>query len=191
MAVNPDGEVALAKALRSCSSWLFIPVVAICCGIIIGQQHGICMGILGGIGCGIGFAVFMMKLIDKTASGLTVVDCLLPLLISIVCGVVFAPIALFSASVFSFATCIYSGLLLSLTLFSYKYRSLDDKYLIMPICVFVYEILPIELPTDLDNIFALGGNTINYYFVLTNAGVKPKSIKQNNPKELDQIDEMN
>ena len=34
-------------------------------------------------------------------------------------------------------------------------------YLVLPFLTFAYEILPIELPTDLDNILALSGTTVN------------------------------
>ena len=88
-------------------------------------------------------------------------DCLMQFCISIVCGIAFAPISIFAGSLFSFATCIYSGVLLSLVLFLYMNGHIGWGYLVLPFLTFAYEILPIELPTDLDNILALSGTSVN------------------------------
>lgn len=157
---NPRG-VEIAKGIRGCSSCLMIPVVAICTGIGIGQKAGVWWGILGGVVACVVFASIMSYLISKATKGLSVMDCLMPFCISIVCGIAFAPISIFAGSLFSFATCIYSGVLLSLVLFLYMNGHVGWGYLVLPFLTFAYEILPIELPTDLDNILALSGTTVN------------------------------
>ena len=157
---NPIG-VEIAKGIRGCSSCLMIPVVAICTGIGIGQKAGVWWGILGGVVACVVFASIMSYLISKATKGLSVMDCLMPFCISIACGISFAPISIFAGSLFSFATCIYSGVLLSLVLFLYMNGHIGWGYLVLPFLTFAYEILPIELPTDLDNILALSGTTVN------------------------------
>ena len=157
---NPRG-IEIAKGIRGCSSCLMIPVVAICTGIGIGQKAGVWWGILGGVVACVAFSSIMSYLISKATKGLSVMDCLMPFCISIVCGIAFAPISIFAGSLFSFATCIYSGVLLSLVLFLYMNGHIGWGYLVLPFLTFAYEILPIELPTDLDNILALSGTSVN------------------------------
>ena len=157
---NPRG-IEIAKGIRGCSSCLMIPVVAICTGIGIGQKVGVWWGILGGVVACVAFSSIMSYLISKATKGLSVMDCLMPFCISIVCGIAFAPISIFAGSLFSFATCIYSGVLLSLVLFLYMNGHIGWGYLVLPFLTFAYEILPIELPTDLDNILALSGTSVN------------------------------
>lgn len=153
--------IEIAKGIRGCSSCLMIPVVAICTGIGIGQKAGVWWGILGGVVACVAFSSIMSYLISKATKGLSVMDCLMPFCISIVCGIAFAPISIFAGSLFSFATCIYSGVLLSLVLFLYMNGHIGWGYLVLPFLTFAYEILPIELPTDLDNILALSGTSVN------------------------------
>ena len=162
----------IAVGLRSCSSIILVPIIAICSGIIIGKEYGTAVGILGGIVCSSIFFKFYHRFIATQINGLTVLDCLIPFLVSLVSGVIFAPVSLFSASVFSIATCIYSGVLLSATLFLYKAQKVSAGYLVFPFLVFMYEILPIELPTDIDNILALSGNTAHQFIALTAAKMK-------------------
>lgn len=162
----------IAVGLRSCSSIILVPIIAICSGIIIGKEYGTAVGILGGIVCSSIFFKFYHRFIATQIKGLTVLDCLIPFFVSLVSGVIFAPVSLFSASVFSIATCIYSGVLLSATLFLYKAQKVSVGYLVFPFLVFMYEILPIELPTDIDNILALSGNTAHQFVALTAAKMK-------------------
>jgi hypothetical protein len=73
-------------------------------------------------------------------------------------------VQLFAGSVFSAATCIFSGVLLSVGMLLYKKGRMAGWALILPSLTFVYEMLPIELPTDLDNIFALGGSCFTMWW---------------------------
>ena len=92
---------------------------------------------------------------------ISVFDCTLPFVISIIAAIVFWPVSLFAGSVFSFATCIGAGIFLSMGLFLYRGGKISGAFLIIPALTFVYEVLPIELPTDIDNFLALGVNTLN------------------------------
>ncbi len=160
---SQQGErgVEIAKGLRGCCSMVFVPIVAIAAGILSGQHWGVCAGILVGVGALFATAQAISKFIVGQTKSLTVVDCLLPTFISIICGILFAPIALFAANFFSFATCIYSGILLTVALFAYRSGKIESAgWLVMPFLTFAYEILPIDLPTDLDNFLSLSVSTV-------------------------------
>lgn len=174
----------IAKGLRGCCSFFFVPVISICSGIAIGQNAGVALGILGGIGAGFASVFIISITIGKLTKELTYVDCLIPLIVSIISGVVFFPISLFTASLFSTATCILAGALTSLTLFIYKTRELHPIFLVIPFLVFIYEILPIELPSDLDNILALSGNTINQFAVFAFAKKRIEGVIPSNQPEI-------
>lgn len=106
------------------------------------------------------FLVFSFFIVNKTKQ-LTVSDCISPLIIGAVSAVVFAPIAIFNFSFFSIFTCLAASLFLTITLFMYKAGRMSGSWLILPFLVFLYEILPIEFPTDIDNILCFGGNITN------------------------------
>jgi hypothetical protein len=164
---NSGHGEGIAKGLRGCCTILAVPILAVCSGVCISAVAGILVGIFGGIISGFVLAVIMNIAINKTATGLTVADCFIPLVLSIVFGCLFLPISFISASIFFAITCIHSGVLMTLTLFAYKSKKIGSGLLVMPLCVWMYELLPLELPSDLDNILALSGNTINYFVVLT------------------------
>ncbi len=130
-------------------------------GIGVGIQSGIGFGILAGMGLFfvlMGFSVYLMN----NAKNLTVVDCILPLPIGAISALLFAPVSLFAGSVFSAATCLGASLLLSIMLLMYRAKKIYGGMLVIPFLVFIYELLPIELPTDLDNFLCLGGNGVNF-----------------------------
>lgn len=149
--------------LRGVLLFVVSPVFSVLLGIAVGRGHGLWYGVLGGF---VAFFVLVAIAAKLANSGgkLTAVDCLIPLVLSIISGVVFAPVQLLVGSVFSVATCIFSGVLMSLGLFLYKAGKLKGWALILPALTFIYEMLPIELPTDLDNIFALGGSATMLYW---------------------------
>lgn len=105
-------------------------------------------------------AVILIYVMNSTKS-LTVADVVLPLIISLVAAVIFAPISLLAGNFFSIVTCTLAGLMLSVALGLYKAGKLYGSFLILPILCFVYEILPIDLPTDIDNIIGLAANGVN------------------------------
>ena len=164
---DSEHGAGIAKGLRGCCTILAVPILAVCSGVCISAVAGILVGIFGGIISGFVLAIIMNVVINKAAKGLTVADCFIPLGLSIVFGFAFMPISFLSASVFSVATCIYSGILMTLTLFAYKSKKIGAGLLVMPFCVWMYELLPLELPSDMDNILALSGNTLNYFVVLS------------------------
>ena len=129
-------------------------------GIMTGIKAGVWLGIVSAAGVFIvliSISVYLMN----TAKKLTLVDCLLPLPLGVISAVAFAPVGLTLGSVFSPVTCLMSALFLTVMLFMYRAGRISGGWLIMPFLVFVYEMLPIELPTDIDNALAFGGNLTN------------------------------
>ena len=157
---NSERGVEIAKGIRGCSSMLFVPVVATAVGIETGKRMGWCLGILAFVGAFWISSVGLRALINRYTSGLTVQDCLIPSILSILCSIVFLPMKLISANFFGPAECIFSGIVLSVCLFGYRAGRIKNPYwLTLPFLTFFYEILPINLPTDLDDLLALTANT--------------------------------
>lgn len=151
----------IAKGIHGCLYALCYPVIAICVGRFVWLRYGWELGIVSGVASWILSAWGISKFNDP--KGLSVLDCLLPLFVSCISGIVFLPFALFSGNLFSPATCIASGLLLSMHLLAYRAgRITSPWWLIWPTLTFVYELLPIDLPTDIDNLLGFGINTLNY-----------------------------
>ncbi|MGN0025180.1 MAG: hypothetical protein ACI351_07105 [Candidatus Avelusimicrobium sp.] len=149
---------------------------AIAGGIGVGIESGTGFGILAGMGLFfvlMGFSVYLMN----NAKNLTVVDCILPLPIGVISAFLFAPVSLFAGSIFSAATCLGASLLLSIMLLMYRAKKIHGGMLVIPFLVFIYELLPIELPTDLDNLFCLGGNGVNFIASLVFRPDNPKLLE--------------
>ena len=139
----------------------FVPIFSIVGGIAIGQYSGVWIGIFSGMVLLVASFWGLIKLINKSCTGLSIMDCFLPMIISIFSGIVFFPVSLFSGNLFSPATCIISGVLLTVALFGYRSGKIDSAgWLVLPFLTFIYEILPIDLPTDLDNLLGLGTATV-------------------------------
>lgn len=162
--------------LRGCLVMVLSPLLSIVFGMAIGNEYGFWNGCLGGLVVLVLSGMIAAKLANSGGK-LTVADCIIPTGLAIISGVVFAPVQLFAGSIFSAATCIFSGILLSLGMLLYRAGRLEGWALILPSLTFIYEILPIELPTDLDNIFALGGSCFTIYLgkIKMIAGVKDDS----------------
>ena len=160
-------------------------ILSILIGIASGQSIGALWGVIIGILVCIIFVVVIVMIINRSQT-LTVFDCLLPTIISFIAAFAFSPVTLFSGNIFSIGTCIFSGVLLSVGLFLYKSDKIQGAYLILPTLAFLYEILPIDLPTDLDNILALSVNTLD---LATGWIVRRQLVAKNKPKlELQETD---
>ena len=129
--------------------------------IAVWSQAGFLMGLFAGLVLlvlSIGFTIYW----TTTVKQLTIWDCLLPLPLGLVSSVLFAPASLlFNLSVFSALTCMGAALFLSMTMLLYRSRKIDGKWLIFPFLVFMYEMLPVEFPGELDNMLSFGGNIVN------------------------------
>lgn len=173
---NQERGVEIAKGIRGCSLFVFTPIVGIATGALAWQYGGWALGSLAGV---LAFFVslrVLRTLIDRDDRGLTVIDCFMPLVISVICGILFMPIALVSMNLFSVATCIYSGVLLSVSLVCYRAGRISSAWWLLPIFLtFAYEVLPIDLPTDIDNLVGLGAATVIDVMAIA-FGRKPTSL---------------
>lgn len=135
-------------------------ILSILIGIASGQSIGTLWGVIIGILVFIICVVIVIYMMNRSKN-LETFDCVLPAIISIIAAFVFSPVAIFSGNIFSIGTCIFSGVLLSVGLFLYKSDKIHGAFLLVPMLTFLYEILPIDLPTDLDNIIGLSANTLD------------------------------
>lgn len=190
---NQERGVEIAKGIRGCTSFLFTPIVGIAGGAVVWQHCGWALGILAGILSFVISSRILKILIDRDNRGLTVVDCFMPLIVSTICGILFMPLALFTLNLFSVATCIYSGILLSVALLCYRSGRIESAWWLLPIFLtFAYEILPIDLPTDMDNFLGVGVSTIIDVFAIA-AGKKPARFTQHlseSPRQISMADDV-
>jgi hypothetical protein len=110
----------------------------------------------------LGGACILVYLVNS-AKKLTSIDIVSPTVISLISAIIFAPVGLFAGNFFSPITCILAGLMLSVGLGLYKAKKIYSWCLIVPTLCFIYEILPIDLPTDIDNIIGLSANGVNIF----------------------------
>jgi hypothetical protein len=178
----------IAKGIHGCL-WMFLyPIVGICIGAFVWTKWGWAPGILGGLGGVILFAWLVSHF--NRPKGLSQVDCLLPLLFSVLSGVAFFPVSLLAGNLFSPATCIVSGLLLTLQLFGYRSGRIKSPWwLLLPAATFVYEMLPIDLPTDIDNFLACGANSMLYFCSCMKLSPKTGTPLPDNTEEPKALDE--
>jgi hypothetical protein len=144
---------------------VFFASIALACGVGIAvgmKTGGVGKGILAGVGTLI-FGIIVASIMANTAKRITFVDCVLPLIISIISGIAFMPLMLFKLEIFSTFTCIGAGLFLTIGMFLYRAGKIGGMSLIIPSITFVYEIVPISLPTDIDNIIAFSGNAASLF----------------------------
>lgn len=92
--------------------------------------------------------------------------CIAPIIISIVCGIIFWPFRAVEGDPFSPFMCILSGIMLAygLTL-SRKGRLKDNRWLVIMVLTFIYECLPINLPATIDDVLALSTSGINFFLM--------------------------
>ncbi len=169
----------LRSILLTCINIVFSILISI---KIIVNNGGIINGIF------YGFVFFIIALIltfflaNKTKN-LTILDCILPLIIGSVSAIVFIPISALGLSIFSSITCLAASLFLTMVLFMYKAGRISGNWLIFPFFVFLYEILPIEFPTDIDNILCFGGNITNFICALMFGKTIQTAIPHKNSEE--------
>jgi hypothetical protein len=89
---------------------------------------------------------------------LTLFDVFLPVIFSVVWSLILMPFSL-GSDLFTAPAAIGSGLLLTLCLWKAHHEGGESrKWLIFPILVYIYEMLPINLPGPFDDYFALTGD---------------------------------
>jgi hypothetical protein len=102
-------------------------------------------------------AATLMIFVVKTIS---LVDVFLPLVFSVVWSVLLIPLSL-GEEIFTAPTAIGSGFLLTLCLWMvYHNNGKGKNWLIFPIIVYIYEMLPVNIPGPFDDYFAFGGDVV-------------------------------
>lgn len=171
------------NVLRGVCLFVTSPAVAIAIGIWLGS--GIWTGIIWGI---LGLIVALCGAVaigtSEKRGTVTALDCILPIPISIFCGIIFAPVRLFVVDFFSPVTCIGSGLLFSLALIMFRSNRLDETPLWIIGMVFLYEILPINLPTPLDDVLCLGGQATLLFLKAPIKGVASGALLKGKPIKM-------
>ena len=92
--------------------------------------------------------------------------CIAPIIISVVCGIIFWPFRAVEGDPFSLPMCIMSGVMLTYGLFlSRSGRLKDNRWLVIMVLTFIYECLPINLPATIDDVLALSTSGINFFLM--------------------------
>lgn len=147
--------------IRGICLFVCSPSLALAFGIFVGCGHGWRWGVLWGFVALIMLVVYAIKIgTTLSSSEVTAWDCILPVIVSIVCGITFAPVHLFAANFFSAFTCIGAGIFFSIALIMFRVGALEPWALYLAMATFLYEALPINLPTDLDDFLSFGGTGV-------------------------------
>ena len=102
----------------------------------------------------------------------TLFDVFLPVGFSVVWSAILAPLSL-GSDLFTAPAAIGSGLILTLCLWKvHQEGGTNRRWLIMPILVYVYEMLPINLPGPLDDYFAFSGDVLAAILFQLNSQVR-------------------
>lgn len=126
--------------------------------IAVWYEYKFLYGLLAFLG-----GLVVLVYIVNSSKGLTAIDVALPTVISLISAIIFFPVGLLAGNFFSLVTCILAGIMLSVGLGFYKAKKIYAWCLIVPTLCFIYEILPIDLPTDIDNLIGLGANGVNIF----------------------------
>ena len=143
--------------LRRIMLFASVIFISLPCTIILRRYLGCCTGFAAGV---ILFCILscvaVVWLHDFTSEKITNTDIILPTIISIISAVIFWLLTFLQAEIFTIATCVTSGVLLSIALYRLRNNMICKAAVITMFCTFLYEIAPINLPGDLDNILSLG-----------------------------------
>lgn len=179
-----SGIVGLLRgAIAFCASI----VIAMSSGIVLAMKYGTGKGILAGAGILIALISVSIYLMNN-AKKLTLADCILPLIIGAMSAFLFFPISMAGMSIFSVGTCMGASLLLTIMLFMYKSGRIKAGWLVIPFLTFLYELLPVELPTDIDNILCLSGSAVNLIMAKMFAINPDELIKKDSGDDFNKMD---
>ena len=143
--------------LRGIMLFASLIFIAAACTVLLIKYFGCLEGFAAGVilFCVLASATVLLfnKFSDKK---ITNTDIMLPTIISIISAAVCWPLTFLQAEIFSTATCVASGVLLSIALYRLRNNMICKAAVITMFCTFLYEIAPINLPGDLDNFLSLG-----------------------------------
>lgn len=122
------------------------------------------------------FSTFAVCLVAATLTAFftqrfTLFDVFLPVIFSVLWSAILAPFSL-GSDLFTAPAAIGAGLLLTLCLWKVYHEGGEGRrWLIFPILVYIYEMLPINIPGPIDDYFALTGDlasVILYQLITSN-----------------------
>jgi len=106
---------------------------------------------------------------------ITLSDVFLPIPLAILWSIILLPFSL-GTNVFSAPASIGSAIILSLFLYWYRDRKIKKATIIIPAIVFIYEMLPINIPGPFDDYFAFGGTATIAIFTMIGLLWSPKNL---------------
>ncbi|HBA60173.1 MAG TPA: hypothetical protein DCZ92_05045 [Elusimicrobia bacterium] len=117
----------------------------------------------------------------------TYLDAALPLVFAVFWSAALAPFS-FGASLFSAPAFIGAALVLGACMALAKRWETDKRWLIFPAIVFLYEMLPLNIPGQFDDLFALSGS-VGYSLVLFLKRAWPQIVRELAEKHLGRTEE--
>lgn len=133
--------------------------LALVLGILFWTTYNWRAGVIAAC-CTIAACLVLATLLVFFRPRFTLFDVFLPVVFSVVWSLMLMPLSL-GSDLFAAPAAIGSGLILTLCLWKvYHDGGRDRKWLILPILVYLYEMLPINLPGPFDDYFALSGDVV-------------------------------
>jgi hypothetical protein len=134
--------------------------------VIFGVWQGWKAGIIAGCST-LGVCFIIATLMLFFIKRFSLVDVFIPLIFSVIWSVILLPFS-FGESAFTAPSAIGSGFILTLCLWRvYHSEGQGKKWLIIPILVYMYEMLPVNIPGPFDDYFAFSGDIVSaalFYF---------------------------
>lgn len=143
--------------LKSLFVLFVFSVVGLLAGVISWINWGFLVGFEVFVGCfllGFTFSAASIFFI-KTLSTL---DVFLPIPVSLVWCILILPLKV-STDLISPVTMVLSAFLLTYSLWMYKQRQMSKAWIVIPILMFLYEMLPVDFPGPFDDMLAVVGST--------------------------------
>lgn len=113
-------------------------------------------------------------------------DVFLPVPFAVVWTIMISPLllaGLFTGDIFHVPDFIGIALLLTLSLWMVKKGDMSHKWLIVPILSFIYEMLPVDIPGPIDDMFALSGAGISAVIqLLRGASIFSRRVEVDKPE---------
>jgi len=140
---------------------LLLVLVSVPLSVALGLAFWVAQGWKAGlIACCLTIAVCLTiaTLMAFLTRRFTLLDVFLPLIFSVLWSLILMPFSL-GADIFAAPSAIGSGMLLTLCLWRvYHENGAGKNWLILPILVYIYEMLPVNIPGPIDDTFALTGD---------------------------------
>ena len=135
----------------------FLTVPAALLGFVAGWAvKDLGTGILAGAVC---FTLFFIAALVNIilTKRYTAVDAALPVLFAVIWSLILVPFS-FGVSLFSAPAFIGSALMLAVCMLAVNRGELKKTWLVLPVLIYVYEMLPVNIPGPFDDAFALTGS---------------------------------